>query len=132
MWTYCRNQNVDDLDSTAQTIPDKLREIFHDLDTPLREVVCFSSDGGSVMLGRVNGGAKKLRELNPAMVCVHCTALAVSQPTNGIIFYHVYNHVHYCAVRYNCLHKIIEWHSIHWLSLQKTVATIIKICCRHP
>lgn len=106
MWTHCRNQNVDDLDSTAQTITGKLREIFHHLDTPSSEVVCFSSDGGSVMLGRVNGAATKLRELNPTMVCVHCTALAVSQPTNGIIFYHVYNRVHYSEVRYNCLHEI--------------------------
>ena len=53
-------------------------------------MVCFSSDGASVMLGRINGVATKLRELTPAMVCIHCAGhrvtLAVSQATDGIAY----------------------------------------------
>ena len=143
-------RNVDVLDGTAQTITDKLKQIFQDLDIPWSKVVCFSSDGASVMLGRINGVATKLRELNPAMVCIHCAGhrltLAVSQATDGIAYFtryktnvkSMFNFFHYSAVRYNRLReiqdlfderqvRITEWHSIRWLSLQKAVATIIKI-----
>ena len=65
-------RNADVLDGTAQTITEKLREIFQNLNIPWSKVVCFSSDGASVMVGRLNGVATKLRELNPAMVCIHC------------------------------------------------------------
>ena len=110
-------------------------------------MVCFSSDGASVMVGRLNGVATKLRELNPTMVCIHCArhrlTHAVSQATDGIARYKtivksLFNFFHYSAVRYNRLQeiqdlfndrqvRISEWHSVRWLSLQKVVATIIKI-----
>lgn len=40
----------------------------------LRKLVGLGSDGASVMLGRNNGVAAKLRRLQPAMVAVHCYA----------------------------------------------------------
>ena len=138
------------LDGTAQTITEKLMEIFKDLDISWSKVVCFSSDGASVMLGRINGLAAKLGQLNTTMVCIHCAGhrltLAVSQATDGIPYFtrfkanvkSLFNFFHYSAVRFNRLReiqdlfderqvRITEWHSIGWLSLQRAVSTIIKM-----
>jgi hypothetical protein len=41
------------------------------------------------MVGRINGVATKLRELNPEMVCIHCAGhrLTHSQATDGIAYF---------------------------------------------
>ena len=41
---------------------------------PLTRVVCFCSDGASVMTGHISGVATRLQELNPFMLAVHCIA----------------------------------------------------------
>ncbi len=142
-------RNVEVVNGTAETITSKLQEIMESLGIPWKKVVCLSSDGASVMVGRLTGVATRLKEFNPAMMNIHCAghrlSLAVSQATHGIPYLtkfetnikSLFNFFHYSAVRYNHLRevqnllnepvvKIPEWHSVRWLSLQKAVATIVK------
>lgn len=76
LWWYCTDNNR------------QVEGIFQDLDIPWSKVGCFSSDGASVMVGRINGVATKLRELDPQMARIHCgLSLAVSQATDGIPYF---------------------------------------------
>ena len=140
--------NTEVMNGTAMTITEKLKEIFLSLNIPWNKVVCVSSDGASVMVGRINGVSTKLKQINPAMINIHCAghrlSLAVSQATEGIPYFTnfkanvktLFNFFHYSAVRYNRLREIqdilnepqvciSEWHSVRWLSLEKAVSTIM-------
>ena len=141
--------NTEVINGTAMTITEKLKEMFLSLNIPWNKVVCVSSDGASVMVGRINGVSTKLKQINPAMINIHCAghrlSLAVSQATEGIPYFTnfkanvkaLFNFFHYSAVRYNRLReiqdllnepqaRISEWHSVRWLSLEKAVSTIMK------
>ncbi len=53
---------------------DALQSVGMDADQVFAKLVSCSSDGASVMLGKVNGVMKKLQEHQPAMLIVHCLA----------------------------------------------------------
>ena len=110
--------NVDVANGTAITITEKLQDVIDSLGIYWSKVICMSSDGASVMVGRKNGVATKLKEFNPAMINIHCAghrlSLAVSQATGGIPYltnYKVnvkslFNYFRFSSVRYNRLREI--------------------------
>ena len=72
----------------ASTLYDTLRKVLDEFGVPVHKVLGFGSDGASVMTGRTNGVAARLKQDNPHTVTVHCIchhlALAVSQACKGI------------------------------------------------
>ena len=55
-----------------------------------KKVVGFGSDGASVMTGKNNGVAARLKRVNPFLISIHCKAhklaLCTSQASTGIQF----------------------------------------------
>ena len=142
-------RNVEILNGTADVITTKLQDIFQEMSIPSKNIVSFASDGASVMVGSKNGVAKKLKDLNPLLVNVHCVGhrltLAVSQAATAIAYMKqlqdnvgvIFNYFKYSAVRTNKLKemqsvyeeqavRLGEWHKIRWLSLQSAVSTLLK------
>ena len=65
--------NVLGFDSAnARAISEPVLKSFVDSDVPFSKVTGFSSDGASVMLGKNNGVAARLRDHNPKLINIHC------------------------------------------------------------
>ena len=60
----------------SQTIVDSLLTCLNkhgmDMDYLKEHLICFASDGASVMTGRISGVTKKLKELFPSIIFWHC------------------------------------------------------------
>ena len=73
---------------TAETIEISLVQFLQDVGLNLSNVSSFGRDGASVMTGRQNGVATRLRRINSGIVSIHCVAhhlaLAVSQASQSI------------------------------------------------
>lgn len=73
---------------SAATLYETLCSVLEEFGVQRRKVMSFGSDGASVMTGRENGVAARLKKDNPHTVTVHCIchrlALAVSQACKGI------------------------------------------------
>ena len=75
--------------ANARAISELVLKSFVDSDVPFPRVTGFSSDRKSVMLGKNNGVAARLRDHNPKLinihcVCVHKLALACSDSDSEI------------------------------------------------
>ncbi|XP_067660021.1 zinc finger protein 862-like [Haliotis asinina] len=66
--------NFDLGEKGADDITQKLLAIFNDLDTDVKQILCFGSDGASVMTRSVNGVAAQLRRSSPFLINIHCVA----------------------------------------------------------
>ena len=81
---------------------------FVDSDVPFSKVTGFSSDGASVILGKNNGVAARLRDHNPKLINIHCVchklALACSDSDSEI----------------HCIKQIQETFSGLWKHLEKS------------
>ena len=58
----------------AQSICQDLLSFFSENGLPMRKVMCFCSDGASVMTCCHNGVGARLKSHNPFMQCIHCIA----------------------------------------------------------
>ena len=106
------------VDGTADTIVTAILNLLKDFDLPLQSMCALGSDGASVMLGRKNGVAAKLRELVSHLLSNHCVAhrlaLAVAQSTKDItylktfkdIFDQLFRFYRNSPVRMAALHEI--------------------------
>ena len=72
-------------DGTAETVEKNLTAYLESKDMPLSRMVGFGSDGASVMTGRHNGVAARLKRLQPILTSVHCIAhrLALAAAQSG-------------------------------------------------
>jgi len=72
----------------ADTIFNKLVSFLRGEGLDLARMVCFGSDGASVMTGCMNGVGVRLQKLVPYLVCIHCCshrfALAVSNASQQV------------------------------------------------
>ena len=80
---FLANLTRDDPKSTADVLFGRLEQYLMDNGLSLKSVVGFGSDGASVMTGKHNGVASKLKLANPHCINIHCMAhkfnLATSQ-----------------------------------------------------
>lgn len=71
------------MDGTASTLYSTLLAVLEDFGVDVSKVLGFGSDGASVMTGRENGVAARLKRDSPHAVAVRCIChrlyLAVSQ-----------------------------------------------------
>ena len=58
----------------AESLHDQLKEYLEQHGLDLSKVMCFCSDGASVMTGSQNGVGVRLQRSNPFMVLIHCIA----------------------------------------------------------
>ena len=74
--------------ANAHAISELVLKSFVDSDVSFSRVIGFSSDGASVMLGKNNGAAARLRDHNPKLINIHCVchklALACSDSDSEI------------------------------------------------
>ena len=74
--------------ANARAISELVLKSCVDSDVPFSRVTGFSSDGASVMLGKNNGVAARLRDHNPKLINIHCVchklALACSDSDSEI------------------------------------------------
>ena len=74
--------------ANARAISELVLKSFVDSDVPFSRVTGFSSNGASVMLGKNNGVAARLRDHNPKLINIHCVchklALACSHSHSEI------------------------------------------------
>ena len=136
-------------DGTAVTVKNSIDSILNHFNMNTRNLVSFGSDGASVMVGRHNGVATKLKGENPFLVNVHCIAhclaLSTSQEANSVqlikdfadILSSLYYHFEKSAVRSNKLHEVQEVlqepvlsvkevHSVRWIALFNALTTIYR------
>ena len=75
-------------DGTAETIETALLQGLVDKSLDVTKLRAFGSDGASVMTGRLNGVAVRLKRHSPGMISVHCVAhrlaLAAAHAADGI------------------------------------------------
>ncbi len=62
-------------DGTAESVKENLKEGLAECGLTIDRVAALGSDGASVMTGRVNGVAARLRQEQPSLVSIHCIAL---------------------------------------------------------
>ena len=58
--------------ANVHAISELVVKLFVDSDVPFSNVTGFSSDGASVMLGKNNDVAARLRDHNPKPISIHC------------------------------------------------------------
>ena len=64
---------LDEFDSyNAEAIVDTVLQVLEKSDLPVSQLSGLATDGASVMLGKDNGVAVKLKERNPELVNIHC------------------------------------------------------------
>ena len=105
-------------DGKAHTIVKAVKEYLETARLCPSNVDCFGSDGASVMVGKRNGVATKLREDNPSMLSIHCInhrlALATKDAFSEIpylkkyeqVMMNLYKFYHNSAVRMSGLAQI--------------------------
>ena len=113
------------------------------------KIVALGCDGANVMLGKTSGLAKRLQDINPSLIAVHCSAhrlaLVLQHAIKDIQSVKSYNDsikaififFNASAVRSEKLmiiQKIVqkttlkypELHTVRWLSLHNAVKVIYK------
>lgn len=61
-------------DSTAKGLFDSIKSILDKYQIPYRNIIGFSADNASVMMGNLNGVQSLFKELNPHIVVIGCTS----------------------------------------------------------
>lgn len=78
------------VDGTADNIVKAIFSLLSEIDISPQQMCALGSDGASVMLGKKNGVAARLRGEIPHLLSNHCVAhqlaLAVSQSTKNITY----------------------------------------------
>ncbi|KAJ8043554.1 hypothetical protein HOLleu_10692 [Holothuria leucospilota] len=136
-------------DGRADTITRELKKMLDEGGIDFTDMAGFGSDGASVMVGRRNGVASKLREEIPTLINIHCVAhrlaLAAGQAATGIpyvvkfkeIIQQLYQFYQNSAVRMaglteiqNVLNspslRLKEAKDVRWLSHQQAVEAVRK------
>jgi hypothetical protein len=135
-------------DGTAVVITEAIKEYFSKYDISFSKLIGFSSDGASVMTGRRNGVATKLKELNSCMIDTHCAAhklqLAIEDSTQdlekfyiGIVkstsLYFSNSSTRKLALKKMCedldesFYKILRTVDTRWLSLGNSLKNLMKV-----
>lgn len=82
--------NVHIPNGQAATVTQIVKDIMASRHLDEKKVVGFGSDGASVMTGKNNGMAARLKRVNPFLISIHCMAhklaLCTSQASTGIQF----------------------------------------------
>ena len=82
--------NVHIPNGQAATVTQMVKDILASRHVDEKKVVGFGSDGASVMTGKNNGVAARLKRVNPFLISIHCMAhklaLCTSQASTGIQF----------------------------------------------
>ena len=77
-------------DGRAETIEIAILKSLEEKSLDITSLCGFSSDGASVMTGRLNGVAARLKRHSPRMISVHCVAhrlaLAAAHAADGITY----------------------------------------------
>ncbi len=144
-------KNVEIFNGIAETVFNALRHCLLDFGVSDEQLICFSSDGASIMMGSKSDVAARLKEVNPEIVPIHCVdhrlSLAVSQAVNGIQYLTkfqstvstIFTYFRNSSLRCNKLKeiqevleepqvKLGEWHAVRCLSLHSAVSSIHKSC----
>ena len=82
--------NVHIPNGQAATVTQIVKDILASRHVDEKKVVGFGSDGASLMIGKNNGVAARLKRVNPFLISIHCMAhklaLCTSQASTGIQF----------------------------------------------
>lgn len=143
------NVEITEGTADAETLVGKVLEELKCKGLDLKNLVGLGTDGASVMTGKRNGVVKRLKDVCPSLVGVHCAAhrcaLASSQAAKKIpeldsyqrtvsnIFWYFTN----SSLRCNKLREVqkllsvpelkyAEVHSVRWLSMEKAVSVLYR------
>ena len=81
-------ENINVCDGKAETITSAINMLMQKRNLQKNKMTGFGSDGASVMTGKNNGVAKRMKDDSPYLISIHCMAhrlaLCTSQAANGI------------------------------------------------
>ena len=81
-------ENINVRDGKAKTITTAIKMLMEKRNLDKNKMTGFGSDGASVMTGKNNGVAKRMKDNSPYLISIHCMAhrlaLCTSQAANGI------------------------------------------------
>ena len=81
-------ENINVRDGKAETITSAINMLMQKRNLQKNKMTGFGSDGASVMTGKNNGVAKRMKDDSPYLISIHCMAhrlaLCTSQAANGI------------------------------------------------
>jgi len=147
---FLGNISIEDPKSTADILFKFLTDFLVSKGIPLSKVLGFGSDGASVMVGKQNGVATKVKEYSPHCINIHCVAhrlnLCTSQASQDIpylkdtfekTFTDLFYYFHQSSKRAGELTeiqkilnspelKIKEVHEIRWLAFYDALNTVFR------
>ena len=148
---FLENICIDDVKSSADVLFKHLIQCLSEKGLDINKCLGFGSDGASVMTGRHNGVASKVKQKSPHCVAIHCMAhrlnLCSSQASKGIEYLKTFEKT--CTDLYyyfggsksgnrKCelteIQKVLddprinvkECHEIRWLSFSSAIDAISK------
>ena len=65
---FLTNTTIEEEQSTAPVVTQKIQNVIAARSIPVDKVMCFGSDGASIMTGRVGGVSTLLKKENPFMI----------------------------------------------------------------
>jgi hypothetical protein len=132
---------------TAESLKNELLKILIDLDLPIKNCVCISTDGPSVMVGRLRGFHRLMNETAPNLLdtgrCnLHVIANGVRAACDELggsaehLADNIYSYFHYASrwTRYKDVQRVLELEShrplrrveTRWLQLLPVVSRLIE------